>query len=173
MLKYGNDKPELRNPVVISDVSSHFPGSGVGRFADIVAAGDVVRAIPAPATAEKSRKFFDDMNSWAQGEGFAGLGYATRKGGEWGGPIAKNHGTDKMDALAAELGIGPDDGLFFAAGKEATAAKPAGFARTRVAEQLALIDPNKFDMSWIVDFPMFEADEETGQVDFNIGRAHV
>ena len=167
MLKYGNDKPDLRNPLIITDVSSHFTGSGFGRFADIVAAGDVVRAIPAPATAEKSRKFFDDMNSWAQGEGFAGLGYATRKGGEWGGPIAKNHGADKMDALAAELGIGPDDGLFFAAGKEATAAKLAGFARTRVAEQLDLIDPNKFEMCWIVDFPMFEADEETGKIDFS------
>ena len=167
MLKYGNDKPDLRNPLIITDVSSHFTGSGFGRFADIVAAGDVVRAIPAPATAEKSRKFFDDMNSWAQGEGFAGLGYATRKGGEWGGPIAKNHGSDKMDALAAELGIGPDDGLFFAAGKEATAAKLAGFARTRVAEQLDLIDPNKFEMCWIVDFPMFEADEDTGKIDFS------
>ena len=167
MLKYGNDKPDLRNPLIIADVSSHFTGSGFGRFADIVAAGDVVRAIPAPATAEKSRKFFDDMNSWAQGEGFAGLGYATRKGGEWGGPIAKNHGTDKMDALAAELGIGPDDGLFFAAGKEAVAAKLAGFARTRVAEQLELIDPSKFEMCWIVDFPMFEADEDTGKIDFS------
>ncbi len=167
MLKYGNDKPDLRNPLIITDVSSHFTGSGFGRFADIVAAGDVVRAIPAPATAEKSRKFFDDMNSWAQGEGFAGLGYATRKGGEWGGPIAKNHGTEKMDALAAELGIGPDDGLFFAAGKEATAAKLAGFARTRVAEQLDLIDPSKFEMCWIVDFPMFEADEDTGKIDFS------
>jgi len=167
MLKYGNDKPDLRNPLIISDVSSHFTGSGFGRFADIVAAGDVVRAIPAPGTAEKSRKFFDDMNSWAQGEGFAGLGYATRKGGEWGGPIAKNHGTDKMDALAAELGTGPDDGLFFAAGKEAQAAKLAGLARTRVAEQLELIDPSKFEMCWIVDFPMFEADEDTGKIDFS------
>ncbi|MGN7932328.1 aspartate--tRNA ligase [Sphingopyxis sp. 22461] len=167
MLKYGNDKPDLRNPLIITDVSSHFTGSGFGRFADIVAAGDVVRAIPAPATAEKSRKFFDDMNSWAQGEGFVGLGYATRKSGEWGGPIAKNHGADKMDALAAELGLGPDDGLFFAAGKEAVAAKLAGFARTRVAEQLDLIDPNKFEMCWIVDFPMFEADEDTGKIDFS------
>ncbi|MBW8297876.1 aspartate--tRNA ligase [Sphingopyxis sp.] len=167
MLKYGNDKPDLRNPLIITDVSSHFTGSGFGRFADIVAAGDVVRAIPAPATAEKSRKFFDDMNSWAQGEGFAGLGYATRKGGEWGGPIAKNHGPEKMDALAAELGIGPNDGLFFAAGKEAMAAKLAGLARTRVAEQLELIDPNKFEMCWIVDFPMFEADEDTGKIDFS------
>ncbi|MGV1682586.1 aspartate--tRNA ligase [Sphingopyxis sp. NJF-3] len=167
MLKYGNDKPDLRNPLIITDVSAHFNGSGFGRFADIVAAGDVVRAIPAPGTAEKSRKFFDDMNSWAQGEGFAGLGYATRKGGEWGGPIAKNHGPEKMDALAAELGLGPDDGLFFAAGKEAVAAKLAGFARTRVAEQLDLIDANKFEMCWIVDFPMFEADEDTGKIDFS------
>ncbi|NIJ36490.1 aspartyl-tRNA synthetase [Sphingopyxis panaciterrae] len=167
MLKYGNDKPDLRNPLIITDVSSHFTGSGFGRFADIVAAGDVVRAIPAPATAEKSRKFFDDMNSWAQGEGFAGLGYATRKGGEWGGPIAKNHGPEKMDALAAELGTGPDDGLFFAAGKEQAVAKLAGFARTRVAEQLGLIDPSKFEMCWIVDFPMFEADEDTGKIDFS------
>ncbi len=167
MLKYGNDKPDLRNPLIITDVSAHFTGSGFGRFADIVAAGDVVRAIPAPATAEKSRKFFDDMNSWAQGEGFAGLGYATRKGGEWGGPIAKNHGPEKMDALAAELGTGPDDGLFFAAGKEAQAAKLAGLARTRVAEQLDLIDPSKFEMCWIVDFPMFEADEDTGKIDFS------
>lgn len=167
MLKYGNDKPDLRNPLIITDVSAHFTGSGFGRFADIVAAGDVVRAIPAPGTAEKSRKFFDDMNSWAQGEGFAGLGYATRKGGEWGGPIAKNHGPEKMDALAAELGIGPDDGLFFAAGKEAVAAKLAGLARTRVAEQLDLIDANKFEMCWIVDFPMFEADEDTGKIDFS------
>ncbi|SKB55564.1 aspartate--tRNA ligase [Sphingopyxis flava] len=167
MLKYGNDKPDLRNPLIISDVSAHFEGSGFGRFADIVAAGDVVRAIPAPGTAEKSRKFFDDMNSWAQGEGFAGLGYATRKGGEWGGPIAKNHGTDKMDALAAELGLGPDDGLFFAAGKDAVAAKLAGLARTRVAEQLELIDTNQYAMCWIVDFPMFEADEETGKIDFS------
>ena len=167
MLKYGNDKPDLRNPLVITDVSAHFAGSGFGRFADTVAGGDAVRAIPAPATAEKSRKFFDDMNGWAQGEGFAGLGYATRKGGEWGGPIAKNHGSDKMDAIAAELGLGPDDGLFFAAGKEATAAKLAGFARTRVAEQLDLIDANRFEMCWIVDFPMFEADEETGKIDFS------
>ncbi|WP_033073657.1 aspartate--tRNA ligase [Sphingopyxis sp. MWB1] len=167
MLKYGNDKPDLRNPIIISDVSAHFTGSGFGRFADIVAAGDVVRAIPAPGTAEKSRKFFDDMNSWAQGEGFAGLGYATRKGGEWGGPIAKNHGPEKMDALAAELGLGPDDGLFFAAGKEAVAAKLAGLARTRVAEQLELIDQNKFELCWIVDFPMFERDEETGKIDFS------
>ncbi len=167
LLKYGSDKPDLRNPLIISDVSEQFVGSGFGRFAAIVEAGDVVRAIPAPATAEKSRKFFDDMNSWAQGEGFAGLGYATRKGGEWGGPIAKNHGEDKMSALADSLGLGPDDGIFFAAGKEAQAAKLAGFARTRVAEQLDLIDEKRFEFCWIVDFPMFEYDEDAKKVDFS------
>ncbi|HWU74457.1 MAG TPA: aspartate--tRNA ligase [Sphingomonas sp.] len=167
MLKYGNDKPDLRNPLLISDVSEHFVGSGFGRFASIVEAGDVVRAIPAPGTAEKSRKFFDDMNSWAQSEGFAGLGYATRKGGEWGGPIAKNHGEDKMSALADSLGLGPDDGIFFAAGKEAQAAKLAGLARTRVAEQLELIDDKRFEFCWIVDFPMFEYDEDAKKVDFS------
>ncbi|WP_447724917.1 aspartate--tRNA ligase [Sphingomonas koreensis] len=167
MLKYGNDKPDLRNPILISDVSKHFEGSGFGRFASIVEAGDVVRAIPAPGTAEKSRKFFDDMNSWAQGEGFAGLGYATRKGGEWGGPIAKNHGEDKMSALADELGLGPDDGIFFAAGKEAQAAKLAGLARTRVGESLELIDKSRFEFCWIVDFPMFEYDEDAKKVDFS------
>lgn len=167
MLKYGNDKPDLRNPILITDVSDHFVGSGFGRFASIVEAGDVVRAIPAPGTAEKSRKFFDDMNSWAQSEGFPGLGYATRKGGEWGGPIAKNHGEEKMNAMAGALGLGPDDGLFFAAGKEAQAAKLAGLARTRVGEQLGLIDPKRFEFCWIVDFPMFEYDEDAKKVDFS------
>jgi len=167
MLKYGNDKPDLRNPLIISDVSDVFVGSGFGRFASIVESGDVVRAIPAPNTAEKSRKFFDDMNAWAQSEGFAGLGYATRKGGEWGGPIAKNHGEDKMSALADSLGLGPDDGIFFAAGKAAQAAKLAGLARTRIADQLGLIDEKRFEFCWIVDFPMFEYDEEAKKIDFS------
>ena len=167
MLKYGNDKPDLRNPILITDVSDHFRGSGFGRFATIVESGDVVRAIPAPATAQKSRKFFDDMNAWAQGEGFAGLGYATRKGGEWGGPIAKNHGEAGMAAIAEALALGPDDGVFLAAGKEAQASKLAGLARTRVGEQLGLIDQNRFEFCWIVDFPMFEYDEDAKKVDFS------
>src|SRR3954454_12766881 len=136
MLKYGSDKPDLRNPILISDVSDHFAGSGFGLFARIVEGGGAVRAIPAPGTAEKSRKFFDDMNEWARAEGFAGLGYATRKGGEWGGPIAKNHGEAGMNRIAEQMGLGADDGIFFAAGKEDEAAKLAGDARTRVAEQL-------------------------------------
>ena len=167
MLKYGNDKPDLRNPILITDVSDLFKGSGFGRFASIVEAGDVVRAIPAPGTAEKSRKFFDDMNSWAQSEGFAGLGYATRKAGVFGGPIANNHGEDGMAKIAEALGLGPDDGVFFAAGKEGQAAKLAGLARTRVAEQLELIDDKRFEFCWIVDFPMFEYDEDAKKVDFS------
>ena len=97
LLKYGTDKPDLRNPLLIGDVTEHFKGSGFGLFAGLVEKGMVVRAVPAPGTAEKSRKFFDDMNEWARSEGFAGLGYATRKAGEWGGPIAKNHGAEGMD----------------------------------------------------------------------------
>lgn len=167
MLKYGNDKPDLRNPLVITDVSALFEGSGFGRFAAIVAAGDVVRAIPAPNTADKSRKFFDDMNAWAQSEGFPGLGYATRKGGVFGGPIANNHGEAGMAAIAEALGLGPDDGVFFAAGKEAQAAKLAGLARTRVGQQLGLIDEKRFEFCWIVDFPMFEYDEDAKKIDFS------
>jgi aspartyl-tRNA synthetase len=167
LLKYGSDKPDLRNPLLISDVGEQFQGSGFGLFAGIVETGGVVRAVPAPGTAEKSRKFFDDMNEWARSEGYAGLGYATRKDGEWGGPIAKNHGPEKMDQLAAGLGLGPDDGIFFAAGKEAEAAKLAGAARTRVAEQLELIEQGAFKFCWIVDFPMFEYNEEQKKIDFS------
>ena len=167
MLKYGSDKPDLRNPLVIQDVSEHFRGSGFGLFAKLVEQGLVVRAIPAPGTADKSRKFFDDMNEWARGEGHAGLGYVTRKGGEFGGPIAKNHGEAGMLKLYEALGLGPDDGCFFAAGKPLQAAKLAGQARTRVAEQLGLIEQGVYKLCWIVDFPMFEADEDTGRIDFS------
>ncbi|ODU81003.1 aspartate--tRNA ligase [Novosphingobium sp. SCN 63-17] len=167
MLKYGSDKPDLRNPLLITDVSTHFTQSGFGLFEKIVGTGGVVRAIPAPATADKSRKFFDDMNDWARGEGFAGLGYVTRKGGEFGGPIAKNHGTEGMERLYAELGLGADDGLFFAAGKEDQAAKLAGLARNRVGEQLGLVDKDRFALCWIVDFPFYEWDEENKKVEFS------
>ncbi|MEZ5693643.1 MAG: aspartate--tRNA ligase [Altererythrobacter sp.] len=167
MLKYGTDKPDLRNPLVISDVTSHFEKSGFGLFEKIVGTGGRVRVIPAPNTHEKSRKFFDDMNDWARKEGFAGLGYVTRKGGEFGGPIAKNHGTEGMEKLYAELGLGENDGLFFAAGKEKDAAKLAGAARTRCAEELGLIEEGCFKFCWIVDFPMFEYDEEQKKVDFS------
>jgi len=167
MLKYGSDKPDLRNPLIVHDVGQQFQGSGFGLFAGMVEKGMVVRAVAAPGTAEKSRKFFDEMNDWARGEGFAGLGYATRKGGEWGGPIAKNHGTEGMDKIAEQLGIGSDDGIFFAAGKEEDAAKLAGLARTRVAEALDLIEKDSFRFCWIVDFPMFEYNDEQKKIDFS------
>ena len=167
MLKYGSDKPDLRNPILIHDVGSHFAKSGFGLFERIVGEGGVVRAIPAPKTAEKSRKFFDDMNEWARGEGHAGLGYVTRKSGEFGGPIAKNHGEEGMIALYEAMGLGPDDGCFFAAGKEGQAVKLAGAARTRVGEQLELIEAGSFNFCWIVDFPMFEYDEDNKKVDFS------
>jgi len=167
LLRYGTDKPDLRNPLLITDVTGEFKGSGFGLFAGIVDKGGVVRAIPAPATAEKSRKFFDDMNEWARSEGFAGLGYATRKSGEWGGPIAKNHGEEGMNRIAEAMGLGSDDGIFFAAGKEEDAEKLAGAARVRVGEQLDIVEKGAFRFCWIVDFPMYEYNEEQQKIDFS------
>ena len=167
MLKYGSDKPDLRNPLIIRDVTSEFVGSGFGLFDKIVGGGGTVRLIPAPNTAGLSRKFFDDMNDWARSEGHAGLGYVTRKAGEFGGPIAKNHGPEKMAALYDALGLGPDDGCFFAAGKQEQAAKLAGLARIRVGEQLNLIDKDRFELCWIVDFPFYEWDEDNKKVEFS------
>ena len=166
MLDYGTDKPDLRNPLIVRDVTAEFTASGFGLFEKIVGGGGVVRLIPAPGTAEKSRKFFDEMNEWARSEGHAGLGYVTRKAGVFGGPIAKNHGEDKMAVLFDALGLGPDDGAFFAAGNPAQAAKLAGAARTRVGEQLGLIDTASFKFCWIIDFPFYEWDDETKSLDF-------
>ena len=167
MLKYGSDKPDLRNPLVITDVTDHFKGSGFGLFDKIVGSGGKVRAIPAPGAGAMSRKFFDDMNDWARGEGHAGLGYINIRDGVPGGPIAKNHGEEGTAKLIAELGLGPNDGVFFAAGKELQAAKLAGAARTRVGEQLNLIEQGVFKFCWIVDFPMFEYDEDAKKIDFS------
>ncbi|MBW8910637.1 MAG: aspartate--tRNA ligase, partial [Sphingomonas sp.] len=167
MLRYGSDKPDLRNPLEITDVTEHFVGSGFGLFARIVEGGGVVRAIPAPGAGAKSRKFFDEMNDWARSQGHAGLGYINIKSGEPGGPIAKNHGEEATAKLIAALGLGPDDGVFFAAGKELATAKLAGAARTRVGEELGLIEQGVFKFCWVVDFPMYEYDEETKKVDFS------
>ena len=167
MLKYGSDKPDLRNPIEIVDVSEHFRGSGFGLFDRLVASGNVVRAIPAPGAGKESRKFFDDMNEWARSQGFAGLGYINMPGGVPGGPIAKNHGEEGTARLIASLGVSPEDGVFFAAGKEADAAKLAGAARTRLGELLGLVDPKRFEFCWIVDFPMYEYHEEEKKIDFS------
>jgi aspartyl-tRNA synthetase len=107
------------------------------------------------------------MNEWARAEGWPGLGYVTRKAGEFGGPIAKNLGDDKIAAIYAEMELGEDDGLFFAADKPAKAAKLAGLARTRVAQELGLIAGGRFDFCWIVDFPMYELNEDTGKTEFS------
>lgn len=167
MLKYGSDKPDLRNPIIIQDVSDHFKGSGFGLFDKITSSGGTVRAFVAPGAGKNSRKFFDDMNNWARGEGFAGLGYINMKEGVAGGPIAKNHGEEGTAKLLADLGCGPDDGVFFAAGKEAEAAKLAGVARTRAAEKLDLISDDEFKFCWVVDYPMYEYDEELKKLDFS------
>ncbi len=166
MLDYGTDKPDLRNPLIVRDVTEEFRSSGFGLFERIVGDGGTVRLVPAPNTAGLSRKFFDEMNEWARSEGHAGLGYATRKDGVFGGPIAKNHGEDKMAALWDSLGLGPNDGAFFAAGNETQAAKLAGAARVRVGDQLELTEQDTFKFCWIIDFPFYEWDEEHKKVDF-------
>ncbi len=167
MLKYGNDKPDLRNPLIIQDVTEHFRGGGFGIFAKMIDTGAVVRAVPAPGAGTKARSFFDGMNEWARAEGWPGLGYINFKSGEAAGPIAKNLGEERVKAIVAALNLGPDDGVFFACDKELKAAKLAGLARTKVGEDLGLIEPDVFKFCWIVDFPMFEYDEELKQVAFS------
>lgn len=167
MMKYGNDKPDLRNPIEIQDVTEIFRDSGFGIFAKMVESGCVVRAIPAPGAGLKSRKFFDSTNDWAKREGFAGLGYINIKEGEPGGPIAKNLGDERTQALIDQLGLEANDGVFFACDKEAGAAKLAGLARTKVGEDLELISDDEFKFCWIVDYPMFEYDEENKKIDFS------
>ncbi|MEM8800871.1 MAG: aspartate--tRNA ligase, partial [Pseudomonadota bacterium] len=156
MLKYGNDKPDLRNPIEIVDVTEIFRGSGFGIFARMIEEGAVVRAIPAPGAGARARSFFDKTNDWARQQGFAGLGYINIKEGVPGGPIAKNLGEERVATLRAQLGLGDNDGVFFACDQEAGAAKLAGVARTKVGEDLELIAEDEFRFCWVVDFPMFE-----------------
>jgi aspartyl-tRNA synthetase len=167
MLKYGSDKPDLRNPIEIQDVTEIFRDSGFGIFARMVKEGKVVRAIPAPSAGALPRSFFDKMNSWAQTEGYAGLGYVNIKEGKPGGPIAKNLGEERTQTLIDQLGLGDNDGVFFACDSEAGAARLAGVARTEIGEQLKLISEEEFKFCWIVDYPMFEFDEENQKVDFS------
>ena len=167
MLKYGSDKPDLRNPIVISDVTEVFRGGGFGVFAKAIEEGSVVRAIPAPGAGVRARSFFDGTNQWAKDEGFAGLGYINFKGGEGGGGVAKNLGPERVAQLVAQMQLGPDDGVFFACAKPNVAAKLAGLARTRVGQELDLIEKNTFKFCWIVDFPMYEWDELEQKVIFS------
>ena len=167
MLKYGNDKPDLRNPLVIADVSKVFAGSGFGIFAKAIEKGGVVRGIPAPKTADKPRSFFDKMNDWAREQGFPGLGYIVFEKGEAKGPIAKFLDADRLAALKAATGAGDGDAVFFSAGKADDAAKLAGLARTRVGTELDLIEKKAFKFCWIVDFPMYEFDETEQKIIFS------
>jgi aspartyl-tRNA synthetase len=167
MLKYGNDKPDLRNPIVIQDVTEIFRGSGFGIFANMIENGSIVRAIPAPQAGLRSRKFFDSTNDWSKKEGFGGLGYINIKEGVPGGPIAKNLGEERTQQIIDQLGLGPNDGVFFACDKEARSVKLAGLARTKVGEDLELIKDDEFKFCWIVDYPMFEYDEDNKKIDFS------
>lgn len=170
-LWYGTDKPDLRNPIKMEVVSEHFRNSGFAIFAKILEQdGTEVRAIPAPTGG--SRKFCDRMNSWAQGQGLPGMGYMFWREGEDGtmesaGPLAKNIGPERTEAIRTQLALGVGDAVFFMAGKPADFEAVAGRARTEVGRELGLIDEHRFAFAWIVDFPMYEKDEETGKIDFS------
>ncbi|MGY3698051.1 aspartyl-tRNA synthetase [Bradyrhizobium sp. USDA 3240] len=165
--KYGSDKPDLRNKIVMQEVSEHFRGSGFKVFARMLEdPKNQVWAIP--GTGGGSRAFCDRMNSWAQGEGQPGLGYIMwREGGEGAGPLANNIGPERTAAIRDRLGLKEGDAAFFVAGDPEKFWKFAGLARTRLGEELNLIDKDRFEFAWIVDFPMYEYDEENKKVDFS------
>ena len=165
--KYGTDKPDLRNPRVMQDVSEHFRGSGFKVFARMLEdQKNQVWAVPGPGGG--SRAFCDRMNSWAQGEGQPGLGYIMwREGGEGAGPLANNIGPERTAAIRAQLGLKEGDAAFFVAGDPEKFWKFAGLARTRLGEELNLIDKERFELAWIVDFPMYEYNEDDKKIDFS------
>jgi aspartyl-tRNA synthetase len=173
MLKYGSDKPDLRNPLEIVDVTAEFARDEVtfNAFKNVIKAGGVVRAIPAPGAAAQPRSFFDKLNEWARSEGAAGLGYVVLddEGGGLSakGPIAKFIPADVQAAIADAAGGGAGDAVFFAAGEESKAAALAGRARIRIGDELALSDKDQFAFCWITDFPMFEWNEDEKKIDFS------
>ncbi len=172
LLKYGSDKPDLRNPIEIVDVTGVFsdPSVTFNAFKAVIAQGGVVRAIPAPGAGAQPRSFFDRLNEWARKEmKAAGLGYITFEGEalEGKGPIAKFVPPGPLRALAEAAGVKAGDALFFAAGPEAEAARLAGQARLRIGEELGLVEADVFKFCWIVDFPMYEWNEEEKRVDFS------
>jgi aspartyl-tRNA synthetase len=165
--KYGSDKPDLRNPIVMQDVSEHFRGSGFKVFARMLE-DPKHRVWAIPARGGGSRAFCDRMNSWAQGEGQPGLGYMMwREGNEGAGPLANNIGPERTAAIREQLGLGAGDAAFFVAGDADKFWKFAGLARNKVGEELNLVDKERFELAWIVDFPMYEFDEEEKKVDFS------
>ncbi len=174
MLKYGVDKPDLRNPLIIVDVTDEFRHESVtfNAFKNVIAKGGVVRAIPATGAGAQPRSFFDKLNDWARGEGAAGLGYvifeADGQGGLTGkGPIAKFLPPDIQTAIVAKAGLGAGDAVFFACDTEAKAARLAGQARIRIGNELGLCKKDVFEFCWIVDFPMYEWNEDEKKIDFS------
>ncbi|RLJ59412.1 aspartyl-tRNA synthetase [Litoreibacter meonggei] len=169
-LWYGTDKPDLRNPIKMQVVSEHFKGSGFAIFAKILEQdGTEIRAIPAPKGG--SRKFCDRMNAFAQKEGLPGMGYIfwrdQGEGMEAAGPLAKNIGPERTEAIRQQLGLGVGDAAFFLGGKPSSFEAVAGRARVEIGNELKLTDLDRFAFAWIVDFPMYEAHEETGKIDFS------
>ena len=165
ILKYGSDKPDLRIPIEIADVTDIFDGSGFSIFAKNIEKGAVVRAVPGPGCG--SRAIADRMNSWAQGEGAPGMGYIIYGEGEARGPVAKALGAEKAEEIRTRLGLGDGDSAFFACAPASDAANLAGRARVRIGVEQNLIDYNSFKFCWIIDFPMFELDEATGKIEFS------
>ncbi len=168
-LWYGSDKPDLRNPIKMQRVSDHFRGSGFAIFAKLLEQeGTEIRAIPAPGGG--SRKFCDRMNAFVQKEGLPGMGYIFWRSGENGmeaaGPLAKNIGPERTEAIRQQLGLEVGDAAFFLGGKRKTFEAVAGRARNVIGEELNLTDENRFAFTWIVDFPIYEQDAETGKIDF-------
>jgi len=167
MLNFGSDKPDLRNPIRIADVTEVFRGSGFGLFARRVAEGAVVRAIPAPGAAGRPRSFFDKLNDWAREQGAGGLGYVIYAEAETKGPIAKNLDAERLAQLKAAAGLKDGDAVFFVCEAKAAAEKLAGQARNRLGEELGLIEKNAFRFCWVVDFPMYEKNPDTGAIEFS------
>lgn len=167
MMKYGCDKPDLRNPLIISDVTEAFDGSGFSIFANAIKKGSVVRAIPAPKTADQPRSFFDKMNGWAQEQGAPGLGYIVFAEGEAKGPIAKLLDADRLNKIKEIAGVSEGDAVFFACDKPNHAAKLAGQARIKLGDDLDLLEKDTFKFCWVVDFPMYELNEDTNKIQFS------
>lgn len=165
--KYGTDKPDLRNPIEMSSVTDTFLGSGFKIFAGMIEKDENVEVWAVPAPGGGSRAFCDRMNSWAQGEGQPGLGYIFFREGEGAGPVAKNIGAERTQALRESLGLKDGDAVFFVAGLPKKFADFAGAARDRVGSELKLIDEDRFEFCWIIDFPMYEWDETEKKVDFS------
>ena len=166
MQKYGSDKPDLRIPIEMQDVTPAFDGSDFKIFANMIAKDDKVRVWAIPAKTGGSRAFCDRMNSWAQGEGQPGLGYIFFRDGEGAGPLAKNIGEERTAQIKQQLGLEDGDAVFFCAGVPRAFADFAGCARNRIGEELDLIDRDQFAFCWIVDFPMYEETDD-GKIDFS------